>query len=70
MELVEINELEEGDVILIEGQEEGEIYVVTVKEVYDELIIPAELGGLDYSPPNPYSIIRLNRNHRIKDLTK
>lgn len=61
MEVVSIEDLEAGDVILIAGMEENEICIVTVEKVLlDEyLIIPEEFGGMDYSPEQPEKITRL-----------
>jgi DNA helicase HerA-like ATPase len=60
LEVVSIGNIVKGDIILIEGMEENGINIVTVEEVtYDGLIIPAELGGLDYTPPDDGEIVRI-----------
>lgn len=71
MEIVTVEELEAGDKIMITGMADNEYYLVTVERVTDDgLIIPVELGGLDYTPEYPESIIRLpNTELTFKDLT-
>mgnify|MGYP001025804339 CR=1 FL=1 len=74
MEVVSIEELNPGDIILINGWEDDEIYVVTIDKVNvkENLIVPEELGGLDYTPDDYNSIVRLGSSAdqiRIKIFT-
>lgn len=61
MEVVSIEELIIGDIILINGWEDDEVYVVTIESIniQDGSIIPEGLGGLDYTPDDYNSIVRL-----------
>ncbi|SDG67300.1 hypothetical protein SAMN05421827_109111 [Pedobacter terrae] len=61
MEILRIDEITVGDIILIDAAGQGEYMIVTVAEVSidDESIIPKELSGLDYSPPDSSSIVVL-----------
>lgn len=61
MEIVHINEVKPGDVILIDGYSERTCEVVTVDSVDDgQLIIPREMGGIDYLPDDLSTIVRLS----------
>lgn len=57
MEITNIENLKNGDIILIEAG--AGINVVTVETVDSGLIIPVEFGGKDILPEDPEQIVRL-----------
>lgn len=61
LEVVNINQVEVGDILLFDGFElENEVLVITVQKVTDEgLIVAKELGGLDICPEDMDRIVRL-----------
>jgi len=61
MDIVPIEELKKGDIILVEGiTYANQVCAVTVdRTTKDGLIIPLEMGGLDYAPEDPEQIVRL-----------
>jgi hypothetical protein len=70
IEIIDITEVESGDLILIEGFEyDNQICIVTVDKVDGGLIVPLEMGGLDYSPENPDAIIRIGNSKTTPVLT-
>lgn len=66
IEIVRIEDLRKGDIILIEGIGEGEVNVVTIHKVDAKnfLIIPKEMSGLDYAPEDPDNIVRIGTKER------
>lgn len=63
MEIVSIEDLKRGDVILTEGFNDNELFVLTVQKITEDgLIIPKELNGMDYCPEDPEQIVRLGRS--------
>lgn len=61
LEVVNINNISKGDILLFEGaQFENQITIITVESVTDEgLIIPKELGGVDICPEDMDCIVRI-----------
>jgi hypothetical protein len=63
MEIVSIEDLKKGDIILTDGFNDNELFVLTVSKITEDgLIIPKELGGMDYCPEDPEQIVRLGRS--------
>jgi molybdopterin-guanine dinucleotide biosynthesis protein len=64
IEIIEVNQLKPGDIILIEGFNESEFNLVTVEDISEDgLIVPEEMGGMDYCPEDSDQIVRLgNKN--------
>jgi hypothetical protein len=58
MEIIEFRDVKKGDVLLIDGLN-GPCVVTVSEKTNDGLIIPKEIGGLDYAPENPNLIVRL-----------
>lgn len=69
IEITSVDQLKEGDTILIEGMEDSEVLVVEVESIDGNLIIPKGLGGLDYCPEDPESIIRIGRKKEEPTVT-
>lgn len=65
IEIIDIDEVEVGDTLLIESMNDGEVLIVTVAEIEDGTIIPAELGGLDYQPDDTSQIVRIGSKGQL-----
>jgi hypothetical protein len=62
IETIPISQIKKGDIIIIPGIEyDNQVLIVSVEKIdrYNDLIIPAELGGLDYAPEDPDHIVRV-----------
>ena len=64
LELVSLEELKEGDLILIDWVHEGELGVLTVEEVTEDGEILFEEVGLDYLPPDSERIVRVAKQEQ------
>ncbi|MEK6829065.1 MAG: hypothetical protein AABY15_02980 [Nanoarchaeota archaeon] len=70
IEVVSIDDLKRGDIILLEGTRDGEVCIATVdKKPKDGLIIPREFGGLDYAPEDPDAIVRIGTSKDVPRIT-
>ncbi len=66
IQIKNINDLTDGDVIFIEGMEEGQTCIVTVKKVTEEgKIVPHEING-EYEPEKLHEIVVLGRVEDMK----
>lgn len=61
MEIVSMEDLKKGDKILIEGFQEGDHFIRTVKKVYKDGILTFDETPLDFAPEDPEQIVRLGR---------
>lgn len=70
IEIISIEELKKGDIILCPGFDDDTLFMLTVKRITkDNLIIPTELGGMDYAPEDSNQIVRIGKD-KIKPLIK
>lgn len=69
IEITSVDQLKEGDTILIDGMKDSEVIIVEVESIDGNLIIPKGLGGLDYCPEDPECIVRIGRNAEEPTIT-
>ena len=71
IEIININEVQPGDILLIEGVEyDNQVLIVTVGSVTeDNLILFSEMGGLDYCPEDMDAIVRIGNKDKVPVLT-
>lgn len=61
MEVVNINDLQDGDSILVPGTGPDETCIVEILTIVEGLILFKESEELDYEPQDPNCIIRINK---------
>jgi hypothetical protein len=70
IEIVNINQIHKGDIILISGTNENSTIIITVKKITNNgLIIPKEMNGLDICPEYMDNIVRIGTSKEQPWLT-